>query len=207
VNDFVEECRTEWKRLGVPSPVIDDMAGELAADIEEAEAEGASAADLLGTGPDPREFATAWAAERGVIETSLPSEPGSAWRPRTSAVIAALAVIAIAGGVLVIFVSPAGSDRPALPLPRVVSDGGMWSVDGPASPLPVVVSQFDVQGSLVRTFEIGPNGPTDSSATRVAGSVLLFAALAGIVLLTMWVWAGLGRSPRRRRHINPRSSG
>jgi hypothetical protein len=205
VNEFVEECRAEWERLGVPSPVIDDMAGELATDIEEAEAEGASAEDVLGAGAHPREFATAWAAERGVIERSLPGARGSAWRSLTSAVIAALAVIAIAGAVLVIFVSPAGSDKSALPLPHVVPDGGtVWTVDGTASPLPVIVQDL---GSGVRTVEIGPSDSSDSSDTRAAGSVMLFAALAGIVLLTMWAWAGPGRSPLRRRRINGRSSG
>jgi len=183
VNEFVEECRTEWKRLGVPGPVIDDMAGELAADIEEAEAEGASAEDLLGAGALPREFATAWAAERGVIERSLPSEPGSASRSRTSAVIAALAAISIAGAVLVIFVSPAGSDNSALPLPPVVPDGGTaWTVDGTASPLPVIVQDL---GSGVVPIWIDSSVSSD---TRAAGSVMLFAALTGIMLLTMWMW-------------------
>lgn len=206
MNEFVEECRTEWKRLGVPGPVIDDMAGELAADIEEAEAEGASVEDLLGAGARPHEFATAWAAERGVIERSLPREPGSAWGSRTSAVIAALTVISIAGAVLVVFVSPAGPDNSALPLPRVVPDGGTaWTVDGTASPLRVIVQ--DLGSGVVRTAAIGPSDSSDSSDTRAAGSVMLFAALAGIMLLTMWVWAGPGLSPRRRRHINGRSSG
>src|SRR5438046_4874025 len=67
VNDFVEECRREWKRLRVPDPVANDMAAELAVDLEEAAAEGMPPEDLLGIGAsDPRSFARAWAAERGV---------------------------------------------------------------------------------------------------------------------------------------------
>jgi len=40
VNEFVEECRREWRRLGVPDPIANEMAADLTADIEEAEAEG-----------------------------------------------------------------------------------------------------------------------------------------------------------------------
>lgn len=64
MNDFVEECRREWKRLGVPDPPAEEMAADLAADLNDASAEGVSAQELLG---DPRSFAAAWAAERGVV--------------------------------------------------------------------------------------------------------------------------------------------
>ncbi len=66
MNEFVEECRSEWRRLGVADAVADDMAAELTADLAEAEAEGVSPEDVLGSGAfDARSFATAWAAERG----------------------------------------------------------------------------------------------------------------------------------------------
>ena len=43
------------------------MAADLTADIEEAEAEGGSAEDVLGNSAfDPRRFAAAWAGARGV---------------------------------------------------------------------------------------------------------------------------------------------
>jgi hypothetical protein len=65
--DFVEECRREWKRLGVPDPIANEMAIDLTVDIEEAEAEGGSAEDVLGNSLfDPRRFAAAWASARGV---------------------------------------------------------------------------------------------------------------------------------------------
>lgn len=48
MNEFVEECRREWKRLRVPDAVAAEMAADLAADLEEAEAEGASAEEVLG---------------------------------------------------------------------------------------------------------------------------------------------------------------
>ena len=45
---FIEECRYEWKRLGVPDAMADEMAAELEADLAEAEADGVSAAEILG---------------------------------------------------------------------------------------------------------------------------------------------------------------
>jgi hypothetical protein len=47
MNEFVEECRREWKRLGVADPIAMEMALDLTADIEEAEAEGGSAEDVF----------------------------------------------------------------------------------------------------------------------------------------------------------------
>jgi hypothetical protein len=68
MSDFVEQCRREWKRLGVPDPVAEEMAADLATDLGEAAAEGMSAEALLGSSVfDPRSFAASWAAERGVI--------------------------------------------------------------------------------------------------------------------------------------------
>ena len=88
MNEFVEECRREWQRLGVPEPVANEMAADLAADLEEAEAEGVPAEEVLGSGAfDPRSFAAAWAAERGVIGQSPPSERGL---PRRSRLVAAI---------------------------------------------------------------------------------------------------------------------
>jgi hypothetical protein len=68
VSEFVEECRREWKRLRVPRPIADEMADDLTADLQEAEADGASVEEVLGSGAsDPRAFAAAWASERGII--------------------------------------------------------------------------------------------------------------------------------------------
>jgi hypothetical protein len=68
VSEFVEECLREWKRLRVPDPVANEMAADLAADLKEAEAEGRSAEEVLGSGAfDPKTFAASWAAERGVM--------------------------------------------------------------------------------------------------------------------------------------------
>jgi len=68
---YVEECRQEWKRLGVPDLLAEEMATELETDLAEAEADGVSAAELLGES-DPRRFAAAWARERGLVAEPQP---------------------------------------------------------------------------------------------------------------------------------------
>jgi hypothetical protein len=68
---YVEECRREWKRLGVPDLLAEEMATELEADLAEAEADGISAAELLGES-DPHRFAATWARERGLVADEPP---------------------------------------------------------------------------------------------------------------------------------------
>ena len=73
MSEFVEQCRREWSRLGVPDPLADEMAADLESDLAEAAAEGVSADELLGSSVfDPRAFAASWATERGII----PAPPG-----------------------------------------------------------------------------------------------------------------------------------
>src|SRR6185312_9113196 len=89
VSDFIEQCRREWKRLGVPSAIADEMAAELAADL----AEGASPEDVLGRdAADARSFAAAWAAERGIVPRRT-----KAIRIGVLATVTALVSIVIAG--------------------------------------------------------------------------------------------------------------
>jgi hypothetical protein len=68
---FIEECRYEWKRLGVPDSMAEEMATELEADLAEAQADGVSAAEILGES-DPRRFAAMWARERGLVSEPAP---------------------------------------------------------------------------------------------------------------------------------------
>jgi len=70
---FVDECRQEWKRLGVPDLLAEEMATELEADLADAEADGVSAAELLGES-DPRRFAATWATERGLVSKGPPQK-------------------------------------------------------------------------------------------------------------------------------------
>jgi hypothetical protein len=105
VSKFVKECRREWKRLRVPDSVANEMAADLTADLDEAEAEGASIEDVLGSSAfDPRSFAASWAAERGVSQTpTAPAASSQRWLP-----LAALAAIAVAlvGALMVIAPKP-----------------------------------------------------------------------------------------------------
>lgn len=68
---FVEECRYEWKRLGVPDLLAEEMATELESDLAEAHADGVSATEMLGES-DPRRFAATWASERGLVAEPAP---------------------------------------------------------------------------------------------------------------------------------------
>jgi hypothetical protein len=71
MNAYVEECRREWRRLGVPDLLAEEMATELESDLAEAEADGVSAAEMLGES-DPRRFAATWAVERGLVAEPSP---------------------------------------------------------------------------------------------------------------------------------------
>ena len=76
MNPFVEECRREWKRLGVPDPVANEMAADLEVDLAEAEADGTSAEEVLGTGVfDAPAFAAAGPQSGESSRRPTPSRP------------------------------------------------------------------------------------------------------------------------------------
>jgi len=210
VNDFVEECRIEWKRLGVPDPVANEMAADLAADLEEAEADGVSAEEVLGSGAfDPRSFATAWAAERGVIQRPLQSGQRLPRGSRMLAAIGAFALIAITGAVLVILASASVPRRLTLASPVRPPLGAVWVRPSGAAFRPdgrtvVVTAPLPAPGARIVAVDINDSGVD----TRTVGSVLLIVGLAGVVPLTMfWLWVGPDRRSRRRTHIDDRPSG
>ena len=91
---FIEECRYEWKRLGVPDSMAEEMATELEADLAEAEADGVSAAEMLGES-DPRRFAANWASERGLVsEPAAPTKRRRTWPWIVVAVVLFLVLLA-----------------------------------------------------------------------------------------------------------------
>jgi hypothetical protein len=101
MSEFVEQCQREWRRLGVAGPLAREMAADLASDLEEAEAEGVSASEYLGSSAsDPRSFAASWAAERGVIPT--PSRAKSRRTPLALVVFTAVAATAVVVAVLLL---------------------------------------------------------------------------------------------------------
>jgi hypothetical protein len=217
VNEFVEECRSEWKRLGVPDSVANEMAADLAADLEEAEAEGASAEDVLGSSAfDPRSFATDWAAERGLIQRPPPNGHGLPSRSRLVAAIGACTLIAIGGAVLLILVSPSVPERLALAAP-VVPPPGPVAVVLPPPPAELPATGDGVSLPAPTTMVISPDGmvalrapstrivavDVDDSRvdTRTVGWVLLTVGLAGVVpAMLFWIWVGPGRWSRRPTH-------
>ena len=73
MSAYVEECRQEWRRLGVPELLAEEMATELESDLAEAEADGVPAAAILGES-DPRRFAATWARERGLVSERPPQK-------------------------------------------------------------------------------------------------------------------------------------
>ena len=80
MNQFVDQCRREWKRLGVPEAAANEMAADLVADLAEAQADGVSPEEVLGNGFfDPAAFAASWATARG-----LALAPRAAGFPRRS---------------------------------------------------------------------------------------------------------------------------
>ena len=95
MSDFVEQCRSEWRRLGVADPLAEEMAADLATDLSEAEAEGVSAEEFLGSSAfDPSSFAASWAAARGIVPVP-PSRGNARRRPFVLVAFTALAAITV----------------------------------------------------------------------------------------------------------------
>jgi len=156
--DFIEECRREWKRLGVPDPIANEMVIDLTADIEEAEAEGGSAEDVLGNSLfDPRRFAAAWASARGVtappasIDPFVPlvRERHPWYRP---AMIIAVAVFGFLTALAAVALVVGGHGSAMVgPIRRIVAGPGSIRIIGPASVMPpfrnFAGTSFTVQNS------------------------------------------------------------
>lgn len=135
MSDFVQQCRGEWKRLGVPDPVANEMAADLAADLAEAQREGVSAEEVLGTSAfDPRSFATSWAAERGIIP-SAPHHKSASRKPVILAALATLTVIGLIGAALIALrvhsESVAMAPQPRVPLAPPAPPRGLVLHGGP----------------------------------------------------------------------------
>ena len=200
MNPFVEECRREWKRLGVPDAVANEMAADLEVDLAEAEADGTSAEEVLGTGAfDAPSFAAAWAAERGVIPQPAPSEPTRARRSRAPYAIAGFALVAFVGLVLVLLPQPTLSARLALGAPahaRVVPwrwhrvrIAGRGPLVLPSVRPTIIVPQLPAGASQVVVAN------TNWIVLRILGIVLLVIGLAGTVLTTLYMVRGSRRRP------------
>jgi len=194
VSEFVEECRREWKRLGVPDPLANEMAADLEADLEEAAAEGASAEEVLGSGAfDPRSFAAAWAAERGLVQPPRPTPTAAPRRSRLAAVAAAFALIAILGLVVAsvdvhagtVKVAVASAGRPGF---GVVIPPGARLIPSPAVGPRIRVLPAPGAGVVV--------GGSSRLEFRPVGVLLVLVGVVGLVA-TLLYWAPWARMRRR----------
>jgi hypothetical protein len=176
VNDFVEECRREWRRLRVPDRDANEMAADLKADLEEAEAEGVSPEAVLGSEAfDPRSFAASWAAERGVVGP-LPERIDR--HPRRGRLLAGIGVSALVALIGLAFVSvrtgvsvSVAQAQPAFPFP----------------PSPPAVPE----GSVVHSHAV---------FLPTIGLLLVLLGIAGAILaLVYWSPWTVRVSPRRSR--------
>jgi hypothetical protein len=172
MSDFVEQCRGEWRRLGVPDPLAEEMAADLASDLREAEADGVSAEELLGSSVfDPRSFAASWAAERGIIPVS-PSQGTARRRPLVLAAFTALAAITLVVTALLLLTGkPTVSvvaTRKATPLLK--------------SPPPALFPPPGTSRQVLHT-----------SASTPVELILLFFAIVALGFAA-WLWSRWGRS-------------
>ncbi len=186
MSEFVEECRREWRRLGVPDPVANEMAADLTADLEEAEAEGGSPEDVLGNSAfDPRRFAAAWAGSRGVTSAPIPDRR-SPWRPPMAIVVTCLLGVLTIGAGLAL-VSGRSSSSVAFATRRIM-----------AGPGPIHM----VPGRIVGP---GPLG-LPVVGTQIAGVdlhplalVLFLVGVLGLGILAVCYWSPWSGARRYRR--------
>jgi len=203
VNEFVEECRREWKRLHVPDPIANEMAADLEADLKEAEAEGASPEEVLGSGAfDPRAFAASWAAARGVTQptATTASQPTPPTRPRRQlralAVLAGSAVVGLAGFVVLVGV--------ALAFGRVRSAHGISTPVVRGVPIP----PFPRMGDGPAIVHVASSHAAIGAIGLLVLLVLLVAVIGLILTALLWrPWDNAGRwsRPRNDRDQTPES--
>jgi len=166
VSQFVDECRREWSRLGMPEAEANEMASDLEADLAEARADGVSPEEVLGNGYfDPKSFAASWAMARGVV-SSTPRDRSTIRIRSLLLAFSALVGAVVAGLGLLILVRPRfGSQAMAVPVGRRFSR--------PVPSILVNPHQFLFAGQ--------------GSAIDPLGWVLLIAGLIGLVVI-LWVW-------------------
>jgi hypothetical protein len=179
MRSFVEECRREWRRLGVADAAANEMASELEADLAEAEADGVSPEEVLGRGVfDARAFAASWAAERGLVPAQV-SPPAHRFTLPTSVIVAlALLLALVVAGLALIHVHAGTSVAATSPRGAFVQPPG-WRVGGPSGPIVVAPAVATLNGE-----------------TSLAGVTLLVLGIVGIVLALL-AWAVVARTRQR----------
>jgi hypothetical protein len=170
MSDFVEQCRQEWRRLDVPEPLAEEMATDLASDLEEAEAEGVSAEELLGSSVfDPRSFAASWARERGII----PVPPSRGNRRRRPLALVAFTVLSATALIVAALLLLTGEPKVTL----VTSGTRPRLQSPPATPFPPGPGPHVLRGSTSAPVEW----------------ILLFLAIVALGFAA-WLWSSRTRS-------------
>lgn len=165
MSEFVEQCRREWRRLGVANPLAEEMAADLTSDLEEAEAEGVSATEYLGaSAPDPQSFAASWATERGIIPTPSSREKDRR-RPLALVAFTCLAAITVIVAALLL---ATGEPKVALKTVRTAPPHLPVSPAGPTVPS-------------------GTGHRVQASAAAPVEWILLVVALAAMGF-SVWLW-------------------
>jgi hypothetical protein len=170
MSEFVEQCRREWRRLGVADPQAEEMAADLASDLKEAEADGVSAAEYLGTSAaDPRSFAASWATERGLVQPPSGRDMGRR-RPFALVAFTVLAALAVIVSALLL----------ATGEPKVVLTTTRTRLHIPSSPGTAALPP----GTVHRV---------QASAAAPIEWILLFVAIAALVF-SAWLWLRWNRA-------------
>jgi hypothetical protein len=173
----------------VPAPIANEMAADLEADLAEAQAEGASAEQVLGSGAfDPRSFAASWATERGV--THPPSPVAKSHRSLRSLVPVAVgcvaAVVIVAGAVALLAAGRSAMTQVA------------------------VASPIDPRHAPPAATPVFP-APIDGGGYHHAlGFAVLLAAMVAVLVLAILYWSpwvNLARRTRRRAFADDAPNG
>ena len=184
---YVEECRQEWKRLGVPDLLAEEMATELESDLAEAEADGVSATEILGES-DPRRFAATWASERGLV-----AEPPSQKKSRKRFWIILVVVLALGfllGVLALVFLATTTVSTSGRPPVHVTSPVPTQSVRVPKfvgmrAPRAAALARASRLDPMVITVAGKPSGvviaqaPSPGARIRRGSSVLLRVGRGG----------------------------
>lgn len=177
MTEFVEQCRREWSRLGVPAAFANEMAGDLEADLAEARADGVSPEAVLGNGYfDAECFAASWAIARGVVSVTARDRSTIQVRSLLLALGALCGAVVAAAGFLILARPRFSAQAMAAPVGRRLD-----------RPLPSI---------LVRPHSFVFSGP--ASGIDPLGWVLLVAGLVAVVAI-LWIWRPWARRRDRAR--------
>jgi hypothetical protein len=186
VSEFVDECRREWKRLGVADQLAEEMAAELVADLDEAESEGASAADVLGSSAmDPRSLAASWAFERGLVHPRA-TEPVFRGHRRALAVVVTFGFLVVIGGAAALLASETGQRAP------LTAQRGQLRLFAPfeASSQPIVLDARSMRPIVVARASVEALTSQGGDNTEPIAWILLAVGVVGIIsaslLWTTW---------------------